>query len=51
MTIIICRPDKRNGVVILDRTFFISSMKKLLNDEKKLKKLSTDTTHLREAQF
>ena len=49
--IIICRPDKGNVVVILDRTFYISSMKKLLNDEKKFKKLSTDPTHVREEQL
>ena len=49
--IIICRSDKGKGVVILDRTFYISSMKKLLNDEKKFKKLSTDPTHLREGQL
>ena len=33
--IIICRPDKGNGVVILYRTFYISSKKKMLNDQKK----------------
>ena len=41
----------RESVVILDRTFYISSMKKLLNDENKFKKLSTDPTHLREGQL
>ena len=33
--IIICRPDKGNGVVIFYRTFYISSKKKMLNDQKK----------------
>ena len=49
--IIIGRPVKGNGVVILDRIIYISSMKKLLNDENKLKKLSTDSTHLREGEL
>ena len=49
--IIICRPDKGSGVVILDRTFYISSVKKLLNDEKEIKKLSADPTHLREGHL
>ena len=34
-TDIICRPDKGNGVVIFYRTFYISSKKKMLNDQKK----------------
>ena len=48
---IIWRPDKGNSVVILDRTFSVSSMKKLLNDEKKNSKISTDITHLREGHL
>jgi len=37
--IIITRPDKGNGVVILNKDQYISSIKSLLNDELKFKKL------------
>ena len=46
--IIITRPDKGNGVVILERDKYTTSLFSLLSDETKFKKLDTDPTNLRE---
>ena len=46
--IIITRPDKGNGVVIIDKTDYITKMNLLLQDQSKFKKLTEDPTLLRE---
>ena len=45
------RPDKGNGVIILDRRAYNEKMYELLQDETKFKKLSNDPTLLREGQL
>ena len=40
----ITRPDKENGVVILDRRFYMSKIYDIVNDESKFLKLSSDPT-------
>ena len=47
----IIRPDKGNGVVIMDRVIYNQQMYALLNDKNKFKKLSEDSTKLREGQL
>ena len=49
--IVILRPDKRNGVVIMDKITYKSKMDELLNDESKFKQLTSDPTKLREGQL
>ncbi len=49
--IIICKPDKGNGVVIIDKVVYINKMLDLLNDPSKFKKLETDPTLRREGQL
>ena len=40
----ITRPDKGNGVVILDRRFYMSKIYDIVNDESKFLKLSSGST-------
>ena len=40
--ILIARPDKGNGVVILDRQFYMSKIYDIVSDESKFLKLSSD---------
>ena len=49
--IVILRPDKDNGVVIMDKTRYKSKMYELLNDERKFKQLTSDPAKLREGQL
>ena len=46
--IVILRPDKGNGVVIMDKITYKSKMYELLNDESKFKQLGSDSAKLRE---
>ena len=49
--IAILRPDKGNGVVIMDAITYKSKMYELLNNESKFKQLTSDPTKLREGQL
>ena len=49
--IIILKPDKGNGVVILDRTVYLDSCFNILNDKTKFKLLDNDPTLLREGRL
>ena len=49
--ILITRPDKGNGVVILDRRFYMSNIYDIVNDESKFLKLSSDPTLGREGKL
>ena len=49
--IVILRPDKGNGVVIMDAITYKSKMYELLNDESKFKQLTSDPTKLREGEL
>ena len=49
--IVICKPDKGNGVKILDRTMYESKMLELLSDTNKFIKLRVDPTLKREGQL
>ena len=47
----IIRPDKGNGVVVMDRVIYNQQMYALLSDKNKFKKLSEDPTKLLEGQL
>ena len=47
----ITRPDKGNGVVVMDRIIYNQQMHALLSDKNKFKKLSEDPTKLHEGQL
>ena len=47
----ITRPDKVNGVVILDKTFYKEEILKLISDVNKSKKLKKDPTLTREGKL
>ena len=49
--IIILKPDKGNGVVILDRNIYLDSCFNILNDKSKFKLLDNDPTLLREGRL
>ena len=49
--IIICKPDKGNGVVIMDKNVYLMRMLELLGDRSKFRKLDEDPTHKREGQL
>ena len=49
--IVILHPDKRSGVVIMDKITYKSKMYELLNDESKFKQLTSDPTKLREGRL
>ena len=43
-SIIICKPDKGRGIVIIDREEYDSKMKNILSDTSKFRLLKTDIT-------
>ena len=47
-SIIITKPDKGNGVVIVKKHDYLTKMKQLISDETKLEKLTENTTKSRE---
>ena len=47
----ILRPDKGNGVVIMNRKDYICGMNNIINDRSKFKLLTEDPTPLREGQL
>ena len=49
--IIILRPDKGNGVVVLDKLAYNNAISDLLSDDTKFKKLQSDLTLQREGQL
>ena len=49
--ILITRPDKGNGVVIVDRWLYMSRMYEIVNDASKFLKLSSDPTLRREGKL
>ena len=49
--IIILKPDKGNGVVILDRNIYLDSCFNILNDQSKFKLLDNDPALLRESRL
>ena len=49
--IVILRPDKYSGVVIIDKITFKSKMYELLNDESKFKQVTSEPTKLCEGQL
>ena len=49
--IVVIRPDKGNGVVVMDRVIHNQQMHALLNGKNKFKKLSEDPTKLHEGQL
>ena len=49
--IVIMRPDKGNGVVIMDKSVYVEKMLELLSDRTKFKCLKDDPTILREGQL
>ena len=49
--LIISKPDKGNGVVVLDKTEYIHKMNNILNDQTKLKCLSSNPTESREKKL
>ena len=48
---VIIRPDKGNGVVVVDKVIYNQQMYALLIDKNKFKTLSEDPTKLREGQL
>ena len=46
--ILIAKPDKGNGVVIVYKLYYMSSMYEIVNDTSKFLKLRSDTTICRE---
>ena len=51
LNIIILKPDKRNGVVILDRNIYLDSCFNILNDKSKFERLDNDPTLLRQGRL
>ena len=49
--IVICRSDKGNGVVLLDRTDYINKLQDILNDSTKFQELPDDPTASRESKL
>ena len=49
--IVICKPDKSNGVVLMDRSEYIRKLDELVSDNTKFKKLGEDPTPQREARL
>ena len=49
--IVILRPDKGSGTVILNRDDYIKKLSNIINDTSKFKKLSADPTLLRQGQL
>ena len=48
---VILRPDKGNGTVIIDRDVYIQKIFEIIKDRTKFKELSTDPTIIREGQL
>ena len=48
---VIAKPDKGNGVVILDRRLYNNAIQKIISDTSKLEKLNEDPTLKREASL
>ena len=49
--IVITKPDKGNGVVILDRKLYNNTIEKVISDTSKFEKLNVDQTLKREASL
>ena len=49
--IVITKPDKGNGVVILDRKLYNNAIEEIISDTSKFEKLSEDSTLKREASL
>ena len=49
--IVITKPDKGNGVVILDRKFYNNAVEEIISDSSKFEKLSEDPTLKRKASL
>ena len=49
--LVITKPDKGNGVVILDRTLYNNAIHELISDTSKFEKLDSDPTIKREASL
>ena len=49
--VVIFRPDKGDGTVILDRDVYIQKIFEIIKDRTKFKELSTDQTIIREGQL
>ena len=49
--IVLTKPDKGNGVVVLDRKLYYSGIKKIISDTSKFEKLNEDPTLKREASL
>ena len=49
--LVFCKPDKSNGVVVIDKTDYQSKMQSILDDKKKFKLLSNDPTAKRESSL
>ena len=49
--IVITKPDKGNGVVILDRKLYNNAIEEIISDTSKFEKLNEDTTLKREASL
>ena len=49
--IVILRPDKGSGTIILNRDEYIKKLSDIISDTSKFKKLSGDSTLLREGQL
>ena len=45
------KPDKRNGVVILDQKLYNNAIEEIISDTSKFKKLNEDRTLKREASL
>ena len=50
-SIVILRPDKRNGVVVLDRNQYDNAIKEIISDKTKFKELPEDVTIKREGKL
>ena len=49
--IVICKPDKGNGVVVLDRTQYVEKLKIIVNDTSKFQKINEEPTARREGRL
>ena len=49
--IVIVKPDKGSGVVILNKPNYINMINEIVNDTSKFKKINSDPTKLREGQL
>ena len=49
--IVITKPDKGNGVVILDRKLYNNAIEEIMSDSSKFEKLNEDPTLKREASL